>query len=150
MKKDLTEKRIERIYDILSRGNYVTAEYITEILGEPKGTISPFLSEMVKTKSVLNHNHRYCLPYPQKSVKQAADEIRLLRKNNPKKTRKIKKAQYQITDENEAQLKIEIEKTRSEIRELLGAHAVEIQAAITLLKNNGYKIMQQITEFKEI
>jgi hypothetical protein len=88
----------------------------------------------------------YKLPdWPKRNQVVAEDLKKFFRNKYLKHYNKTKEERRPIS-----QLKIEVEKTRSELREIISAHATEIESAIELLKSNGYKVLKPTTEFKEV
>lgn len=167
MRKDNTLTRVEKIYDILNRGGYWSTHEITEILGEPKGTISPFISAMEATGNLVRTDHRYTKPLPMvKSCRLVANDIRKHYKKvraekwekRAPKMQKIKNLIDMIADETPAQLTIDIEKNFKDLGEMVKAHnwdfdrvdSFHIEEAVKLLKSRGYKVLAPVTEFKEI
>ena len=167
MRKDNTLTRVEKIYDVLGRGGYWSTQEITEILGEPKGTISPFISAMEATGNLVNTDHRYTKPLPMvKSCRQVANDIRKhykkMREETLKKRwaklEKIKNIVNQVANETPSQLSIDVEKNFKDIAEKVKnqnwdferVDSFHIEEAVKLLKSKGYKILAPVTEFKEI
>jgi hypothetical protein len=151
MRKDKTQTRVEKIYDIMNRGGYWSTAEITQILGEPKGTISPFMSALEATGNLLNHNHKYILPFPQnKSIRQIAKDVQnhyyaMRKKTLAKRADKMSKMENIVNSLFEEPKTPPVEKIGFE-----SITAVHISDAIHLLKSNGYKILKPTTEFKEI
>lgn len=167
MKKNNTFNRIHKIYDILSRGGFFSAQQIAEITGEPKGTISPLLSALVITKNIINdRGHGYKCDYFHKDLKQIAQDVAKHEKNRReiiqgKRKAKMKKLQNivnQVANEKPAQLSIDIKENFKELAETLKNKkwdfqrddSFHIEEAVKLLKTRGYKVLAPVTEFKEI
>ena len=147
MRKDKIYLRVCSITDLLSRGEGWTCNEISEQLKEPKGTISPFISAMLGLKHLIQTKEGlYKLPdWPKRNQVVAEDLKKFFRNKYLKHYNKTKEERQPLS-----QLKIEVEKTRSELREIISAHASEIESAIELLKSNGYKVLKPTTEFKEV
>jgi DNA-binding transcriptional regulator GbsR (MarR family) len=167
MKKNNTFSRIHKIYDILDRGGFFSAQEISEITGEPKGTISPLLSALVSTKNIVNdRGNGYKSEYFHKDLKQIAQDVAKHEKNRReiiqgKRKAKLKKLQNivdQVANEMPAQLSIDVEKNFKDIAEKVKnenwdferVDSFHIDEAVKMLKSKGYKILAPVTEFKEI
>jgi hypothetical protein len=126
--------RIVKIHHLLEGGRQLTAPELTEILNEPLGTVSSFCSFMYHTRNLKkNENNAYYLPAFTKAPVDIAKEIQRYLKNKREERAKMQ------TDNHPA-LKLNFERMDSQA----------IEAAIELLKSNGYKILKPTTEFKEI
>ena len=148
--RDETLQRVKLVYDLLGRGGYWTANEITEAIGQPKGTISPFLSFLVQTKNVVYHNHKYKLPDFPKRADYVANDIKAL-VNGKRKIRIEKRNKrfesLKITPQPFPKNPEPLNLFKGEEFETI---QVKIQNAIELLKSNGYKILAKKTEYTEI
>jgi hypothetical protein len=151
MRKDKTQIRVEKIYDIIGRGGGWSTAEITEILGEPKGTISPFMSALEATGNIVNHNHKYVLPLPvTKSIRQITKDVRnhyyaTRKKTLEKRAHKMSKIENIVNGLFDEPKTPPVKKLSFE-----SITDVHISDAIHLLKSNGYKVLKPTTEFKEI
>jgi hypothetical protein len=131
MRKGKVVERVAKIFDVLHRRTEMNAEDITEALGEPKGTVSVCLSYMVRTGYLYRSNSLY-------SVRKHSDprEVALQIRKLIIEDKAMRKERALIASRN------------------LFSHPTpspsKIDAAIDLLKSNGYKILKPTTEFKEI
>jgi hypothetical protein len=145
MRKGNFVERIEKIYDLLGRGHAMNTEQLYQLMNEPKGTVSPFLSWMVRTGHLLKESDGYNLiPFPS-DPKKVARDIREIIQADRKKRIDSRKAYFNSRGLFEEPKKAQTIKLDFD-REISGA----IEAAIDLLKSNGYKVLKPTTEFKEI
>lgn len=154
MRKENVLQRIEKIYDLLGRGHAMNTQQLFELMNEPKGTVSPFLSWMVRTGHLLKNNEGYLLtPFPS-DPKKVAQDIRNL--NFADRQRRIEQAKKFKTQRGLFE-----EPKSSEPKKLvstwIGSHlqtdteaADKITDAICLLKSYGYKVLKRTTEYKEV
>lgn len=151
MRKGNFLERIQKIYDLLGRGHAMNTQELYELMKEPKGTVSPFLSFMVRTGNLLKNKDGYLLtPFPQ-DPKKVAQEIRVLIAND--RQQRIDRARNFRAQRGlfeELKPSSEPKKLIEEWMHEAPAKPEKIKAAIELLKNNGYKILKPTTEFKEI
>lgn len=156
MRKNNTYNRIQKIYDVLGRGGFFSTNEISEITGEPKGTVSPLLSALTATKNIYNdRGNGYKCEYFHKDLKKVAQDVANYEKNRREmiKAKRIVKAQRlqkivdAVANGMSTQLTIDTEKNfQTELNE----YAAETSAAIEMLKSRGYKVLAPVTEFKEI
>ncbi len=145
MKKNNFVERIEKIYDLLGRGHAMNTEELYQLMKEPKGTVSPFLSWMVRTGNLLKTNDGYMVTAFQNEPQKVARDIRnLIAKDRENRINKAKAYRYSRGLFDNQPKEINVERNFEDLK----TH--EIKAAIELLKSNGYKILKPTTEFKEI
>jgi hypothetical protein len=145
MKKNNFVERIEKIYDLLGRGHAMNTEELYQLMKEPKGTVSPFLSWMVRTGNLLKTNDGYMVTAFQNEPQKVARDIRnLIAKDRENRINKAKAYRYSrgLFDQPKKPEPITLNFDRVD--------SEAIEAAIDLLKSNGYKILKPTTEFKEI
>jgi hypothetical protein len=131
MKRGKVVERVSKIFDVLHRRTELNAEALTEALNEPKGTVSVCLSYMVRTGYLYRENSLY-------SIRKHVDP------------REVALQIRKLIIEDKAMRK---EKALIASRTLFSQpmpSPSKIDAAIELLKSNGYKILKPTTEFKEI
>lgn len=167
MRTNNTYNRIQKIYDVLGRGGFFSTNEISEITGEPKGTVSPLLSALTATKNIYNdRGNGYKCEYFHKDLKKVAQDVANYEKNRREmiKAKRIVKAQRlqkivdAVANETPAQLTIDIEKNFKDLAETVKAQKWDfqrddlfhIEEAVKLLKSRGYKVLAPVTEFKEI
>jgi hypothetical protein len=168
MRRNNSAKRTQRIYNLYKNGEgaYSTEE-ITKLLGEKKGTISPFISAMVATGNLIKFsNGLYKLPKLCQNAEWVANDIKNYYRESRERVlaRKIFKAEKlknlidEVASETPAQLSIDVEKNFKDIAEKVKnenwdferVDSFHIDEAVKLLKSKGYKILAPVTEFKEI
>jgi len=131
MRKGKVVERVAKIFSVLHDKIDMNAQEITDSIGEPKGTISVCLSYMVRTGYLYRSNSLY-------SVRKHSDprEVALQIRKLIVEDKAMRKERALIASRN-----LFSQPTPSPSK---------IEAAIELLKSNGYKILKPTTEFKEI
>ena len=149
MRKENTVNRVVKIYDLLQHHKkYLSRRELIELLNEPQGTVSPFLSWMLKTRHLLQDEDggKFYLPTFLAPPVKVAKEIQKLLKTErlerqQRKAERLKKVVNSLFEEPTLPIpKLEFQRSEPQ----------DIENAIALLKSNGYKVLKQITEFKEI
>jgi hypothetical protein len=155
MRKDRIFLRVSKITDLLGRGEAWTANEIAKQLNEPKGTVSPFISAMLENKHLVQTPEGlYKLPDWPKRDQVVSEELKrffkkkyvINRAKRQEKAAKIENIVNSLFDEPKPEPKKLIEQWIHE----KPAKPEKIQAAVELLKSNGYKVLKPTTEFKEI
>jgi predicted transcriptional regulator len=131
MRKGKVVERVSKIFDVLHRRTELNVEDITEVLSEPRGTISVCLSYMVRSGYLYRNSSLY-------SIRKHSDP------------REVALQIRKIIIEDKAMRK---EKALIESRNLFSQptpSASKIEAAIELLKSNGYKILKSKNQWEEV
>jgi hypothetical protein len=148
--RQATIQRVEQIYDLLGQGGYWSTQELTDALGWPKGTLSPFISYLASSNNVICHKEKYKLPdFPKAPNYVAIDVVsqRKIRLEKRLEKRLQMMANLKITPQPLAKNSEPLNLFKGEEFETI---QVKIQKAIELLKSNGYKILAKKTEYTEI